>query len=93
MTVATNLFHKWAHQEAPLWIVNLLQRSRIILSPEHHRVHHTAPFELSYTITNGRLNPLLNRTRFFRRLEGALRAFDIKPSRETDVKVSHPAGK
>lgn len=82
VTVATNQFHKWAHQELPSRVVRALQRSRIILSPEHHRAHHTAPFESSYAITNGWLNPLLNRTRFFRRLERALRAFGVKPSRE-----------
>ena len=83
VTVATNQFHKWAHQAAPPRFVRFLQRARLILSPEHHREHHTAPFESSYTITNGWLNPLLNRTRFFRGLEGALRAFGVKPSRET----------
>jgi ubiquitin-conjugating enzyme E2 variant len=82
VTVATNQFHKWAHQQRPSRPVRLLQRARLILTPEHHRTHHTAPFESSYAITNGWLNPLLNRTRFFRRLEGALRAFGIRPSRE-----------
>ena len=85
VTVATNQFHKWAHQESPPRLARALQRSRIILRPEHHRAHHTAPFESSYAITNGWLNPLLNRTRFFRRLEGALRAFGVKPSREGSV--------
>jgi plasmanylethanolamine desaturase len=82
VTVATNQFHKWAHQESPPRVVRALQRARIILSPEHHRAHHTAPFESSYAITNGWLNPLLNRTRFFRRLERALRTFGVRPSRE-----------
>jgi ubiquitin-conjugating enzyme E2 variant len=82
VTVATNQFHKWAHQESPARFARALQRSRVILSPEHHRAHHAAPFESSYAITNGWLNPLLNRTRFFRRLERALRAFGVRPSRE-----------
>jgi ubiquitin-conjugating enzyme E2 variant len=82
VTVATNQFHKWAHQQSAPRPVRLLQRARIILSPEHHRTHHTAPFESSYAITNGWLNPLLNRTGFFRRLEGALRALGVKPSGE-----------
>ncbi len=80
VTVATNQFHKWAHQVAPPRFARILQRARIILDPEHHRAHHTAPFKSSYAITNGWLNPLLNRTRFFQRLEGALRVFGIKPS-------------
>lgn len=82
VTVATNQVHKWAHQAEPPRVVRLLQRARIILSPEHHRTHHAAPFKSSYTITNGWLNPLLNRTSFFRRLEGLLRAFGVKASGE-----------
>ena len=41
----------------------------LILSPEHHKTHHTAPFETYYCITHGMLNPLLARARFFRRAE------------------------
>jgi len=80
VTVATNQFHKWAHQPSPPPAVRLLQRARIILRPEHHWTHHTVPFKSSYAITNGWLNPLLNRTRFFPRLERALRALGINPS-------------
>lgn len=82
VTVATNQFHKWAHQDAPPRIVRALQRSRIILSPEHHLTHHAAPFQSSYAITNGWLNPLLNRTHFFRWLECALRVLGVEASRE-----------
>ena len=82
VTVATNQFHKWAHQTTPPRLVRRLQSAGLILSPDHHRTHHTAPFESSYAITNGWTNPLLNRTHFFRRLEDALRAFGIKPARE-----------
>jgi ubiquitin-conjugating enzyme E2 variant len=82
VTVATNQFHKWAHQEMPPRVVRALQRSRIILSPGHHRAHHAEPFASSYAITNGWLNPLLNRTRFFRRLERALCAFGVRPARK-----------
>lgn len=57
VTVATNQFHKWAHQAAPPRFVRILQRARIILNPEHHRTHHTAPFKSSYAITNGWLKP------------------------------------
>lgn len=82
VTVATNQFHKWAHRQDPPRLVRLLQRSKLILGPEHHQTHHAEPFQSSYAITNGWLNPLLNRSRFFRRLEAALRAFGIEPSRE-----------
>jgi hypothetical protein len=79
-TVATNVFHKWAHQEKPSAGVRWLQRTRLILEPTHHQVHHTEPFEKHYCITNGWLNPLLNQIGFFRKLEAFLRFLGIEPT-------------
>jgi hypothetical protein len=50
-----------------------LQRSGLILGPEHHQRHHTAPFNTYYCITSGWLNPLLARSRFFERIHEPLR--------------------
>jgi plasmanylethanolamine desaturase len=82
-TVATNVFHKWAHQEKPYTVVRWLQRIRLILEPRHHQIHHTEPFEMHYCITNGWLNPLLNKIGFFRKLEAILRflGFETTTSR------------
>jgi hypothetical protein len=77
-TVATNLFHKWAHQESTSKGIRLLQRMRLVLDPEHHELHHTRPFDQHYCITNGWLNPLLNKIGFFRRLEALLRVLGIE---------------
>ena len=79
-TVATNQFHKWAHEEDPSALARWLQRTRLVLEPTHHKQHHTAPFNMHYCITNGWLNPLLNRIKFFRRLEAFLKLFGIKPA-------------
>jgi Lipid desaturase domain len=77
-TVLTNQFHKWAHQEAPSRFVRWLQRTGIVLRPGHHQVHHTKPFNMHYCITNGWLNPLLNKINFFRGLEAGLRFLGIE---------------
>ncbi len=77
-TVATNQFHKWAHQESPSAFARWLQRKRLVLEPLHHKLHHTHPFDVNYCITNGWLNPLLNKLKFFRRLEMALGFLGIK---------------
>lgn len=66
---ATNQFHKWAHTDDPPSWVQALQRWHLILDPVHHRIHHTAPFDQHYCITTGWLNPLLQRLRFFPRVE------------------------
>jgi plasmanylethanolamine desaturase len=58
----TNECHKWAHAEAadtpPL--IRWAQRYRLVLSPEHHRLHHTAPFNSHFCMANGWLNAPLN---------------------------------
>jgi ubiquitin-conjugating enzyme E2 variant len=77
-TVLTNQFHKWAHQEAPSRFVRMLQWTRLVLRPDHHQVHHTKPFNMHYCITNGWLNPILNKINFFRRLEATLRYLGIE---------------
>ena len=65
----TNQFHKWAHTKNPARWIRLLQRAGLILSPEHHAVHHAAPRDKYYCITVGWMNPVLEKIRFFRYLE------------------------
>lgn len=77
-TVLTNQFHKWAHQESPSRLVRLLQHTRLVLDPAHHQIHHTKPFNMHYCITNGWLNPLLNKIQFFRSFEATLRFLGIE---------------
>jgi len=65
----TNQFHKWAHlARPPSWIATL-QRWHLILPPDHHAVHHTAPFSQYYCITVGWWNWPLAKMRFFPMLE------------------------
>jgi plasmanylethanolamine desaturase len=69
----TNQFHKWAHLErTPGWLA-VLQKTRLILNPEQHDVHHTPPFDRYYCITTGWLNPVLDWLGFFSRLEATIR--------------------
>lgn len=77
-TVATNQFHKWAHEDAPPRVARLLQRAHLILRPQHHSQHHTAPHLTDYCIANGWLNPLLEKIKFFSRLEHALLKFGLR---------------
>jgi len=69
----TNQFHSWAHNPSPPAWIRGLQRTGLILGPEHHARHHTPPFNTYYCITSGWLNPILARTRLFERLKEPLR--------------------
>jgi hypothetical protein len=85
-TVATNQFHKWAHQERVSTFARWLQRTRLVLEPRHHKLHHTEPFNMHYCITNGWLNPLLNKVNFFRRLEATLAFIGIETAKAKEKK-------
>ncbi len=70
--------HKWAHiAEPPTW-VRALQRSRLVLSPEHHTLHHHGSHESHYCITFGWMNPILDAVRFFRVAEFVLAKIGIR---------------
>ena len=78
----TNQFHKWSHQdldEVP-WIIKALQKSKIVMSVEHHQVHHTAPHDAYYCITSGWLNRPLDAIGFWTKAEALIEhIFDVKP--------------
>ena len=67
--VATNQFHSWAHSASPPRIVRRLQSWGLILTPKAHARHHRGNHDRAYCVTSGWLNPLIDRTRFFERLE------------------------
>jgi len=64
-------FHAWSHMkrsELP-GVVLALQEAGILVSRKMHGAHHRAPFEGNYCIVSGLWNPVLDDTRFFRKLE------------------------
>jgi len=60
--MVTNQCHQWAHadEESTPAIVRWAQRRRLILAPEQHRLHHTAPFDSHFCMASGWLNAPLN---------------------------------
>jgi ubiquitin-conjugating enzyme E2 variant len=83
--LGTNQFHKWAHMDAPPRLVRLLQRANLILPPDHHVIHHTAPYAKYYCITVGWLNEALFRLRFFQTLEKMTTRLTGLIPREDDI--------
>ena len=58
--VMTNQLHKWAHMPTvPRWVA-WAQRMGIVLSSEHHAVHHSGAYDRNYCITWGLLDAVLN---------------------------------
>lgn len=77
---ATNQLHAWAHAGRPPGWVRRLQRRRLVLSPEAHARHHAHGHDRAYCVTTGWLNPLLDRTRAFPRLEAGLARLGLEVS-------------
>ena len=83
----TNQFHKWAHSEEserPAW-ATWAQRLHLILPPDHHRIHHAAPFAKYYCITTGWLNWPLNKLHFYRIMERTITAISGAIPRKDDI--------
>lgn len=80
----TNQFHKWAHMKKIPAPIRFLQRTRLILSPTHHKIHHTSPYTRYFCITTGWLNFALDRLRFFPAAKSTLRRipFMLKTAEE-----------
>jgi hypothetical protein len=81
----TGQIHKWAHTDSPPRLVRLLQRARLVISPDHHSPHHSAPYTRSYCITVGWLNAPLRAVRFFETLERIITWMTGAIPREDDL--------
>lgn len=84
-TFMTSQIHKWAHMKHPPMLVAVLQRTRVILSREHHAKHHSAPFDRYYCITAGWLNAPFQWLGFFRGMERMITAVTGVIPRADDI--------
>jgi len=84
-TCLTSQIHKWAHMDRPPRFVALLQRARLVLHPDHHDGHHTAPYARNYCITVGWMNGPLRAIRYFETLEWIITAVTGAIPREDDI--------
>jgi hypothetical protein len=68
----TNIFHRLAHlqknNKLP-YIISLLMNYWPFLNSKRHEKHHEYPQIKSYCITSGLLNPLLDKIKFFDKIE------------------------
>jgi plasmanylethanolamine desaturase len=56
----TNQIHKWTHVPQAPRLVRVLQARGIVLSNDHHDVHHAEPRNRNYCITWGAMDRVLN---------------------------------
>ncbi|KAL7942085.1 Kua-ubiquitin conjugating enzyme hybrid localization domain-containing protein [Trichoderma barbatum] len=70
----TNQFHCWAHMENPPVLVKSFQDAGLLMSRQHHHLHHIRPHDCYYCITTGWMNRPLAAFGFFEGLETAITA-------------------
>ena len=64
--------HRWTHQVDPPGFVKFLRKAGIAQEADDHRTHHRAPWTGNYCIINGALNPLLDKSGFWRKYENVV---------------------
>lgn len=88
----TNQFHRWAHAPGPRHpIVDALQRSGLILRPDHHAAHHRAPHDVHFSITNGWLDSMLDRSGAWHRAADFLVTLGARQAPESALGSRPPA--
>jgi ubiquitin-conjugating enzyme E2 variant len=86
--IMTNQIHSWSHRAHNPWWIRALQRSRIVLSPEAHSLHHDKPYADHYCITTGWLNGFFAATKFWRGMEWIITKLTGAVAREEDLKLA-----
>eukprot|EP01018_Ginkgo_biloba_P011141 Gb_03374 [translate_table: standard] len=69
--VFSQQFHCWSHckkSQLPALVIGL-QDKGVLVSRVKHGAHHRAPYDNNYCIVSGMWNPLLDSTKFFRKME------------------------
>jgi hypothetical protein len=76
--------HKIGHRFHPGPVLRVLQRTGIVLSPQHHMRHHALEHDSNYCLVNGMADKTLGRVGFFRLLERLTSRFTGARPRQND---------
>ena len=88
-TTQTNEIHAATHRTKKQngRIVSFLQRIGLLQRRETHEWHHAAPYDTNFCVMTEYLNPLLNRIRFWYRLERTIeKTLGIKVLRGSEIR-------
>jgi ubiquitin-conjugating enzyme E2 variant len=74
VSINANEIHKMAHRTRAEngWLISQLQDWRVLQTPRHHGLHHADPKNTYYCPITNYVNPLLEKVRFWDRLEALI---------------------
>jgi hypothetical protein len=78
-------FHNLAHQPPKWRLVRLAQKLHLVITPQHHAVHHRSPQMIHYCVINGWANGLCDRLGVWRKLERLVHHLTGAVPRRDDV--------
>ena len=93
ISVNANQVHKWSHRTRAEngRVISFLQDLRVLQTPRHHALHHTDPNNTFYCPITNLVNPLLERIRFWSRVEWLIeRATGLAHRRDTSNRGQGP---
>lgn len=77
-------FHRLGHRQSKSRLVRLLQKGHLLITPKYHARHHSGAHDDNYCVVNGWMNPILDRTGFWRGLERVVHALTGAVPRESE---------
>lgn len=80
----SNEVHCWEHMRTH-WVIQQLQRWRLLQHPRTHAIHHKRPYDQNYCVMTEILNPILMPIGFWHGLEAIGALFGIKPREERKI--------
>jgi len=78
-------FHNLAHQPPQSRLIRLLQRYYLVITPQHHWVHHRADQVIRYCVINGWANYICDPLRVWRHLEWLVQTLTGAEPRRDDL--------
>ncbi len=86
-------YHKWGHRRRRGRAARILQRSGLLLSPEHHMRHHRGAHDSHYCLINGIADRTLGSLGLFRFLERLVTALTGAVPRADDLATLRRVGR
>jgi len=77
--------HRLGHAPVRSPVIRTLQRLRLVISPNYHKVHHSGNHDVRYCVINGWANALCDRIGFWRGLETLVSAATGAVPRRNDA--------